>query len=309
MALTERTKAQITEVLSANDVVLFMKGNKMQPRCGFSATVVQILDGLGVSFKDVDVLSDPALRDGIKEFGNWPTIPQLYFRGALVGGCDIIKELEQTGELATSLGIDVSKIPPPEIKVSAGAAAKITEALSQAEPGQGVRIVVGNGGRTHELTFDDKKGSDLSVEAHGLTFLFDPGSARLAHGLSIDFVDAPDGGGFAIDNPNGPARVRQMTPQQLKEKLDKKQLRLYDVRTEQERAGAAIAGSIHLTDKTRGSLDMLPKDTVLVFHCHHGGRSQQAADHYAQRGFRNVYNLAGGIDAWSQTVDPTVKRY
>src|SRR5579872_4007907 len=115
MALSDHTKAQITEVLQAHEVVLFMKGNRQQPRCGFSATVVQILEGIGVPYKDVDVLADPALRDGIKEFGNWPTIPQLYYRGNLIGGCDIVREMDQSGELAATLGVDLSQIPAPQI--------------------------------------------------------------------------------------------------------------------------------------------------------------------------------------------------
>src|SRR5690348_7748349 len=86
------------EVMS-NDVLLFMKGTPVFPQCGFSAAVVQILSHLGVKFKGIDVLSDPGIRQGIKEFSNWPTIPQLYVNGEFVGGCDIIREMFETGEL------------------------------------------------------------------------------------------------------------------------------------------------------------------------------------------------------------------
>ena len=86
-------------VVEGNDVVLFMKGQADRPQCGFSATVVQILDHLGVPFHDVDVLADPEIRQGIKELSNWPTIPQLYVKGEFVGGCDIIREMFETGEL------------------------------------------------------------------------------------------------------------------------------------------------------------------------------------------------------------------
>src|SRR5262245_12581170 len=106
MALNEQTRSRIQQILGQHPVVLFMKGTRQQPRCGFSAQVVSILDGLGVEYRDVDVLADPNLREGIKEFGNWPTIPQLYSKGNLVGGCDIIKQLDETGELLSSLGID-----------------------------------------------------------------------------------------------------------------------------------------------------------------------------------------------------------
>jgi monothiol glutaredoxin len=93
----ERIQADISD----NPVVLFMKGTPMFPQCGFSARVVQILSHMNVKFKGVNVLEDPSLRDGIKQFTNWPTIPQLYVKGEFVGGCDIVTEMFQSGELET----------------------------------------------------------------------------------------------------------------------------------------------------------------------------------------------------------------
>lgn len=93
----ERIQQEVTE----NDIVVYMKGTPMFPQCGFSAAVVQVLTDMGVKFKGVDVLSDPSLRDGIKQYTNWPTIPQLYVKGEFVGGCDIIREMAGNGELAT----------------------------------------------------------------------------------------------------------------------------------------------------------------------------------------------------------------
>jgi len=97
--VNDRIQSDITE----NPVMLYMKGNAMFPQCGFSARVVQILTHLGVPFQTANVLEDPALREGIKQFSNWPTIPQLYVKGEFVGGCDIITEMFQSGELATLL--------------------------------------------------------------------------------------------------------------------------------------------------------------------------------------------------------------
>lgn len=91
----DRIRHEITE----NDVVLYMKGSAVFPQCGFSAAVVQVLENLHVPFKDIDVLSDPGLRQGIKDFTNWPTIPQLYIKGEFVGGCDIVREMYASGEL------------------------------------------------------------------------------------------------------------------------------------------------------------------------------------------------------------------
>jgi monothiol glutaredoxin len=92
-------KERIEQEISATPVVLYMKGTPVFPQCGFSAAVVQILSHLGVKFKGVDVLADPSVRQGIKEFSNWPTVPQLYVKGEFVGGCDIIREMFQAGEL------------------------------------------------------------------------------------------------------------------------------------------------------------------------------------------------------------------
>jgi monothiol glutaredoxin len=85
--------------VKSNDVVLFMKGTPAFPQCGFSGQVVQILDYLGVDYKGINVLADPEIRQGIKEYSNWPTIPQLYVKGEFVGGCDIVREMFQAGEI------------------------------------------------------------------------------------------------------------------------------------------------------------------------------------------------------------------
>lgn len=94
---------KIKSQIEANDIVLFMKGNKSFPQCGFSSYVVQALTNLEVDFKDIDVLKDADLRQGIKDYTNWPTIPQLYVKGEFVGGCDIVKEMYESGELNTLL--------------------------------------------------------------------------------------------------------------------------------------------------------------------------------------------------------------
>lgn len=89
----------IRKQIASQDVVLFMKGTRQFPQCGFSGRVVQILDHLGIDYHEINVLDDMALRDGIKTFSNWPTIPQLYVKGELVGGCDIVSDMFQDGEL------------------------------------------------------------------------------------------------------------------------------------------------------------------------------------------------------------------
>lgn len=91
--------SRIRQEIEETPVVLFMKGTPMFPQCGFSAAVVQVLSNLGVKFKGIDVLSDPSLREGVKRFTNWPTLPQLYVKGEFVGGCDIVREMAASGEL------------------------------------------------------------------------------------------------------------------------------------------------------------------------------------------------------------------
>ena len=95
--------AQIENDINNNDVVLYMKGTKQFPQCGFSATVVQVLNTLGVEYKDINVLTDSAIREGIKQYANWPTIPQLYVKGEFIGGCDIVREMYEAGELQALL--------------------------------------------------------------------------------------------------------------------------------------------------------------------------------------------------------------
>ena len=107
---------RIRTELEANPVVLYMKGTPVFPQCGFSSQAVQMLSMLGVAFKGVDVLADPSLRQGIKDFSNWPTIPQLYIKGEFIGGCDIMREMFQSGELrqdliAKGVPVDPSAVP------------------------------------------------------------------------------------------------------------------------------------------------------------------------------------------------------
>ena len=103
-ALNESLRKQISDLLASNRVVLFMKGTRQMPQCGFSGQVVQILNKLLANYETVDVLGSPELRDGIKEFSQWPTVPQLYVGGQFIGGCDIVREMDASGELQNIIG-------------------------------------------------------------------------------------------------------------------------------------------------------------------------------------------------------------
>ncbi|MDD9945277.1 MAG: rhodanese-like domain-containing protein [Myxococcales bacterium] len=127
--------------------------------------------------------------------------------------------------------------------------------------------------------------------------------------MSIDYSDAGESG-FKIDNPNEPPRVKQLSVQELAQMRERGEaFELIDVRTEQEHGTASIEGARLLDDAGRGELLRLDKDTPLVFLCHHGQRSQAAAETFLQQGFTRVFNVRGGIDAWSREVDSSVPRY
>ncbi|HEY4220691.1 MAG TPA: Grx4 family monothiol glutaredoxin [Myxococcota bacterium] len=313
--LNPELRQKIASLIAANDVVLFMKGTRDAPRCGFSAAVVEMLDGVVPSYHTVDVLADPDLREGIKIFSDWPTIPQLYVKGDFVGGADVAKEMFATGELQKLLGVTVQSPQPVAVTLTPAAAKVLLEARA-GEPvdNRFLRLAVSRHFQ-HQLGFSAKESGDSMVTSEGIDIVVDVTSAPRAHGVVIDAVPQPGGGvAFRIDNPAEPARVKDVSPAELKKKLDEakaagKPLELFDVRGQGERDRARIDGSRIFDDAARVHMETLAKDTPIYFHCHHGGRSKRAAEGVLQQGFKNVFNLAGGIDAWSADVDPSVPRY
>jgi monothiol glutaredoxin len=306
--MDDQVRDRIESTVKRNKVVLFMKGNRSFPQCGFSATVVSILNELGSRYETVNVLAEPAIRDGIKEYSQWPTIPQLYVDGEFVGGCDIVKSLHASGELQTLLGVAAPEVVAPKITLSPSAARAFDEAAREA--GDSVLRMGANARFQYDLYFGDPAEGDFVVSSAGRAIHIDRQSAGRLDGTTIDFVAGPDGSGFKITNPNEPARVKPLTPSALKAMLDAgEKLEIFDVRTPEERTRAALANTRLLDQAGQTYLLGLDRNTPVVFHCHHGGRSQAAAEHFLAQGFKNVYNLEGGIDAWSQTVDPSVPRY
>jgi monothiol glutaredoxin len=309
MSLSPELRTKIEQLIKSDDVVLFMKGTKSFPQCGFSASVVSILNTMVPKYTTVNVLSDPEIRQGLKEYSDWPTIPQLYVKGELIGGSDIVRTLAESGELAGKLGVVLAPVTAPDIKVTAQALEVLKGALGDADPGSVIHVSV-DGAWEHGLDIGPPEKASASFEQGGVTFQIDRGSASRAAGLVIDFVEGPGGGGFKMENPNRPAAVREVAPKDLKALIDSGAVsELFDVRTPAEREKAAIAGSKLLDDKTMAYVDGLDRATPIAFHCHHGGRSRNAAEHFLKKGFTTVYNLAGGIEAWTRDVDPKVPRY
>jgi monothiol glutaredoxin len=306
MDIDQRTRDRIADLIASDRVVLFMKGGRGAPRCGFSAAVCRILDHLLPEYRAVDVLSDPALREGIKAFSSWPTVPQLYVDGVFVGGSEMVQKMFAEGELFTRLGVEVPKAEIPEIEITEAAAAALGRLAEEAEVRDlhlSIDARLRNG-----LFFAPNAAGDLRVESNGVALYLDPLTARRAAGVTIDAVDTPGGPGFRIDHA-GPA-AGEISVQELKARLDDgERFGFYDVRGPEERAMACFDGCRLLDPEAAAQIETFDRDTPLVFYSHHGGRSRAVAEHFAALGFRSVFNLTGGIDAWTREIDPSVPRY
>ena len=309
MALDSTLKKKIDDIVKSDEVVLFMKGSRSFPQCGFSASVVNILNTLVPKYTTVNILTDQDIRAAMKEYSDWPTFPQLFIKGEFVGGADIVRQMHESGELEKKLGGLVAPAKPPALTVSTRAADELKAALKDGSPGDVIHLTV-TPSWEHQLDLGPKEASHVTIESNGLTIQLDRASAGRASGVTIDFIEAADGAGFKIENPNRPAQVKQIDAKALKTLVDNGTIKhFYDVRTEKERAVAKIEGTKLLDDAAMHDIEALPKDTHIAFHCHHGNRSRGAAEHFLKQGFTNLYNLAGGIDAWSRDVDTKVPRY
>ncbi len=309
MALDDQTRSAIESLLADNRVVLFMKGTRQQPQCGFSAKTTSALDMLIPEYVTINVLDYPQVREGIKEFSNWPTIPQLYVSGELIGGSDIVLEMLQSGELGDVLGVAKPAAKTPSVTLTEKAAGAIRSAAAN-QPNMALQLQV-DAGWNHSLSFSPP--STDAVQANtglDIPMQLDPWSASRADGLHIDMAEELAGTRFVFENPNAPPPVQALSVQSLKDKLDRgEDLLLFDVRPAEERLQASIEGAQPWDEAANQQIEALPRETQLVFHCHLGGRSQQAAEYYRRQGFTNVHNLTGGIQAWSEEIDPEVPVY
>lgn len=309
MSLDPAVHARIQALLEANPVVLFMKGAPDAPQCGFSAKASGILNALLPGYAHVDVLRDGELREGIKVYGQWPTIPQLYVRGELVGGSDIIEQLLNAGELHPLLGLGAPDRTPPSITITPKAAEAIRGAMASAEPGIGLHMSIGPRFDA-QFALREVTGQELVASSEGIAVHFDLASAPRANGLVIDWVEDVRGAGLAIHNPNAPAAVQPLEVEGLRERIATGDITVIDVRPAHARAIAPFPGEHEVLDEdSHDRLAALAKDTPLAFLCHHGISSRQAAEHFRGLGFTRVFNVEGGIDAWAQRIDPSVPRY
>jgi monothiol glutaredoxin len=307
MSLSDSVKSKIDNYVHGNKVVLFMKGTPQQPQCGFSAKTIAALDSLLPDYASVNVLDDPEIREGIKDYGNWPTIPQLYIDGELVGGCDIVLNMLNSGELHECLNLEAPDRTPPEITLTATAAEQIKESL-QGHEGIALHFQV-DANWNSQFNLAPAEGNEISAESNGIQILMDLATAQRARGAVIDWVSSIEGEGLAIDLPQAPPPVKQMTVQELATKLEAGNITLVDIRGDEERSRAFIEGAEILTREVMDKLEQMPKESEIAFLCQHGNASQGAAEYFRKKGFTKISNVAGGVQAWAQEINTSLPSF
>ena len=307
MALSERAREQIESLLDNNRIVLFMKGNPHAPQCGFSANASGILSSIVDDYATFNVLEDPEMREGIKEYGQWPTIPQLYIDRELIGGSDIISQMFNSGELHEMLGLPKPDRTPPEVTISDRAAESIREGMG-GYPGYALHLKVDDYWRA-EFNLDQPRPDAIKTTANGIDIYMDVVTAQKARGMIVDWTESLQGEGLTVQLPSAPPAVKPLSVSELKDRIDAGDITLVDVRPESDRVKASIEPVVVLDKEGMAKVNAMPKDTSLAFLCHHGNSSAGYAEHFRKEGFTDVYNVTGGIDAWSKEVDSSVPTY
>lgn len=297
--MNEQTKQEIEKLISNNTCVLFMKGNPKHPQCGFSSNTVKILNEIvGEDFSYCNVLEDQNIREGIKEYGNWPTIPQLYINKELVGGNDIVTEMYNSGELQTMLGKPMPERKPALITITEKAKENILSGIENI--GSSVLMLSIDSQFNTRFSIEEPKGYELTSDVGDIKIYMDIGTAKRADGIEIDWVEDLQGSGLVIKNPNEPKSVNQISKNELEKGMaDGVYSHIYDVRGEHEFLANSIPGSKRLDKQNMQEIENLEKHTPLVFVCSVGNSSQGACEFYRKKGYTNVNNLVGGVSVWS----------
>jgi monothiol glutaredoxin len=255
---------------------------------------VSILDDLLPSYTTVNVLADHAIREGIKEYSSWPTVPQIYVEGEFIGGCDILKELARSGEIFDALKIPKPIAVTPNMHISAAAIEAFKGALEDAPEGEFIRLKV-SANMAPDLSFGPRQSNDAQIEQDGVLLLIDAMSAARCDGLTIDFKTGAMGSGFEIG--------KAITVENLKAKMDAGEaFHLFDVRTREEWDAGRISGARLMLDVPASEIEALDKNATIVFQCRSGGRSRKVTEDFNHKGYRNAFNLTGGITAWNGLV-------
>ena len=300
------TQEKIDNLINENNILLFMKGDKFAPQCGFSAKVIEILNHYCSMYKTVNVLEDNNIREGIKEYSKWPTIPQLYVNKEFIGGCDILTEMHQSGDLLDIFNIKIKSSDNIKLEISKSAKSAFGKIISESNEGNTVRLSVDSKNNTN-LSFEDKKDKDIQFEYDNFKLIIDPLSSSRITNLKIDFIEDKNSSGFSIINLDQD-NIEQIDAAKLKSMIENKEkFELIDVRTTQEYNENNISCARLLENIEDNFFDKLNKNTKLIFQCRSGKRSQNMALKFKEKGFKNIANLKGGILAWDEFNNKSLK--
>ncbi len=297
--MSDQTTERIEQMLTENPVFLFMKGTPQTPMCGFSSNTVKILkDLIGDDFASFNVLEDPEIREGIKAYGQWPTIPQLYVDKELIGGNDIISEMFNTGELHTLLNLPQPDRTPPKISITDEALNHIKEGLKDMGDHQ-LFLSVDDEFNTR-FSLEMPKGYEIIADVGDLKVYMDIGTAKRSDGVAISWVDELQGSGLRINNPNEPPAVRDLSVGELQDwfATDTTQPKIYDVRSADKFNEGSVDHAVRLDKDSIAAIEAMDKNTPLVFVCQVGQSSMSAAEFFRKKGYTKVFNLTGGYNAW-----------
>ncbi len=310
MLLNIKIKEKIINYINREKIALFIKGTPQEPQCGFSAKIIEILDFFVSDYVSINVLEDEQVRNGIKEYSNWPTIPQLYVDQKFIGGSDVVSQMYDNGELLELFNIKkISKNFIFNIKITNDAKNKFINFLQNNNKISYFRLTI-NAKFEHKLSISILKQNDVISKNNDISLILDPVSATRVNNIIIDYKQIGFKEGFKIINPNKPPKIKQINALELKRKIDNKdKLMVFDVRTKEEWDIVHIKNTYFFRDFSSEQKNKLNKHKMIVFLCHHGMRSQRIAESFRMNGFTNVYNLIGGIDEWSRNIDTTLVRY
>jgi monothiol glutaredoxin len=291
--MTEELRLKLKAMVDSHENVLFMKGNRQQPQCGFSSKVVGILEELEIDYQTYNVFSDPDIRSGMKDFSQWPTFPQLYINQEFVGGCDVVTDMMQSGELAAAFGVILEDISPPTINCSSNILALFKESI--ATHGGGILLDITKDFQ-YDIAIGPKQGNQLEVIVDGVSFFVSRGTAKRADGISLDFKDG-DNGGVLIENPNEP-KFEVIAVENLLQWVDQTpNAKVYQIGASEEEK---LPFATLLSASAHEEIQKMDKNHPIAFMCRMGIRSEQASRSLAFEGYTNVHNVQGGLNAWQQ---------
>ncbi|MDF1663027.1 MAG: Grx4 family monothiol glutaredoxin [Planctomycetota bacterium] len=314
------TKEAVKDVVTEDKIVVFAKGTKEVPRCGFSARAIQVVQSAGKPFKVVDILSDPSIRPALVAFSSWPTTPQVYLDGEFLGGSDIILELHESGELqkkiANSYGEEYKEVQDNQrVEVTDEAVKMVKEFMETDADFLRLSVQVKEGARAYSLELDShtSAATDLKWKVKGLTVIVAKTMSELFEKLEVSWVNKDGNEGFAVKEIGNPPALpvpididKADLARLMRSEIKEGKLWIVDVREDDEWKSGHGEEAVHLPlsrlEKVWKDAGFDPKDT-LVFYCAAGKRSLSAANHFRHKlGYPNTRSLVGGIGNYPSNI-------